>query len=191
MGVVSPSLHFKKELEQEVYNNILIPTIKAMEKEGRPFKGVLYFGLMITQKGVKVIEYNARFGDPEAQAVLPRLKTDLLDIFNAIIDERLADIKIEWDDRAAITVVLASGGYPKAYKTGYEITGLNDIKDKDIYLFHAGTKAENGKVLTNGGRVMAVTALAGNSDEARKKAYSAVEKISFKDMHYRKDIGLI
>lgn len=191
MGVVSPSLHYKKELEQEVYNNILIPTIKAMEKEGRPFKGVLYFGLMITQKGVKVIEYNARFGDPEAQAVLPRLKTDLLDIFNAIIDERLADIKIEWDDRAAITVVLASGGYPKAYKTGYEITGLNDIKDKDIYLFHAGTKAENDKVLTNGGRVMAVTALAGNSDEARKKAYSAVEKISFKDMHYRKDIGLI
>lgn len=188
MGTFSPSRLYTKAMEKECMENIFLPTIKAMEKEGRPFKGVLYFGLMMTEKGVKVIEYNARFGDPETQVVLPRLKTDLVEIMEAVIDERLADINIEWEDNAAVCVVLASGGYPEKYKTGYEIKGLEDVKD--AYVFSAGTKLDGGKLYTAGGRVLGVTAVAENLDAAIKKAYDNVKKISFTDMHYRRDIGI-
>ena len=172
-------------------NNIFLPTIKAMSAEGRPFKGVLYFGLMMTKNGVKVIEYNCRFGDPETQVVLPRLKTDLVEIMEAVIDERLDSVNIEWEDNACVCVVMASGGYPLKYEKGYEITGMDEaLKADGMMIFHAGTKKENGKYLTNGGRVIGVTATAENLDAAIRKAYEGVEKISFKDAHYRKDIGI-
>lgn len=169
---------------------IFKPTIEAMNKEGRPFKGCLYFGLMITPNGPKVIEYNARFGDPEAQVVLPRLKTDLVDICEAVIDETLSDLDIEWYDGAAACVVMASGGYPVKYNKGLEITGLDDKGQvDDAIVYHAGTKYENGKFYTNGGRVLGITAVAPTLDEALKKAYSAVDKINFDGAHYRHDIG--
>ena len=188
MGTFSPSRLYTKEKEEECMQNIFLPTIRAMQQEGRPFKGVLYFGLMMTEKGVKVIEYNARFGDPETQVVLPRLKTDLVEIMEAVIDERLADLDIEWFDNAAVCVVLASGGYPEKYQTGYEINGLEQASG--WLLFHAGTKKENGKTLTAGGRVLGVTATADSLDAAIKKAYEGVSKIHFQDMHYRRDIGI-
>ena len=188
MGTFSPSRLYTKEKAEECMQNIFLPTIRAMQAEGRPFKGVLYFGLMMTEKGVKVIEYNARFGDPETQVVLPRLKTDLVDIMEAVIDERLSELPVEWEDNAAVCVVLASGGYPEKYQTGYEIEGLENAAD--WLLFHAGTKKENGKLLTAGGRVLGVTATAENLDAAIKKAYEGVSKIHFRDMHYRRDIGM-
>ncbi|HOQ00369.1 MAG TPA: phosphoribosylamine--glycine ligase [Acetivibrio clariflavus] len=191
MGTFSPSRIYTKEMEDYCMEKIFKPTVDAMNKEGRKFKGVLYFGLMITADGPKVLEYNARFGDPETQVVIPRLKTDLVDIFNAVIDERLDEVDIEWEDNAAVCVIMASGGYPKEYKTGYEITGLDEAqKDKNIVVFHAGTKFEDGKYYTSGGRVLGVTAVESNLDLAIKKAYEGVSKISFKDMHYRKDIGI-
>ena len=188
MGTFSPSRLYTPEIAEECMNNIFIPTINAMVAEGRTFKGVLYFGLMMTANGVKVIEYNARFGDPETQVVLPRLETDLVDIMEACIDERLSDIDIKWSDNAAVCVVLASGGYPVKYKSGYEISGLDSVKD--AYIFHAGTKMENGKFLTAGGRVLGITAVAENLDAAIEKAYKNVSKVSFTDVHYRKDIGI-
>lgn len=191
MGTFSPSRIYTKEMEDYCMEKIFKPTVDAMSKEGRKFKGVLYFGLMITADGPKVLEYNARFGDPETQVVIPRLKTDLVDIFNAVIDEKLDEINIEWEDNAAVCVIMASGGYPKEYKTGYEITGLDEAqKDENIVVFHAGTKYEEGKFLTAGGRVLGVTAVEANLDLAIKKAYEGVAKISFKDMHFRKDIGI-
>jgi len=191
MGTFSPSRIYTKEMEDYCMEKVFKPTVDAMNKEGRKFKGVLYFGLMITADGPKVLEYNARFGDPETQVVIPRLKTDIVDIFNAIIDEKLDEVNIEWEDNAAVCVIMASGGYPKEYKTGYEITGLDEAqKDKNIVVFHAGTKFEDGKYLTSGGRVLGVTAVESNLDLAIKKAYEGVSKISFKDMHYRKDIGI-
>lgn len=190
MGTISPNPYYTDALAEECYNTIFVPTIEAMAKEGRPFKGCLYFGLMMTPNGPKVIEYNARFGDPEAQVVLPRLKTDLVDICEAIIDERLSDIDIEWYDGAAACVVMASGGYPVAYKKGIEISGLDENGGVEgAVVYHAGTKLENDKFLTNGGRVLGVTARADNLDEALEKAYKAVEKIHFDGAHYRKDIG--
>lgn len=188
MGTFSPSRLYTKAMEEECMRNIFLPTMNAMNSEGRTFKGVLYFGLMMTKDGVKVIEYNARFGDPETQVVLPRLKTDLVEIMEAVIDEKLADINIEWEDNAAVCVVLASGGYPVKYASGYEIGGLD--KTEDVYIFHAGTKYKDGKMYTAGGRVLGVTAMAENIDAAREKAYKNVEKISFTDMHFRKDIGI-
>lgn len=191
MGTFSPSRLYDAAKAEECMNNIFLPTIKAMAAEGRPFKGVLYFGLMMTKDGVKVIEYNARFGDPETQVVLPRLKTDIIEIFEAVIDERLDDLEIEWEDNAAVCVVLASGGYPVKYEKGYEISGLDELKnEKDITVFHAGTKQDGGKFVTAGGRVLGVTATADNLDEAIKRAYEGVKKVSFKDMHYRTDIGI-
>ena len=191
MGTFSPSRLYDDAKAAECMENIFLPTIKAMAAEGRPFKGVLYFGLMMTADGVKVIEYNARFGDPETQVVLPRLKTDLVEIMNAVIDERLDEIEIEWEDNAAVCVVMASGGYPLDYKKGYEITGIDEVnKADDMVVFHAGTKLEDGKILTNGGRVLGITAVAENLDAAIKRAYEGVEKVSFKDAHYRKDIGI-
>ena len=191
MGTFSPSRLYDKAKADECMENIFLPTIKAMAAEGRPFKGVLYYGLMMTQNGVKVIEYNCRFGDPETQVVLPRLKTDLVEIMEAVIDERLDEIEIEWEDNAAVCVVMASGGYPVDYKKGYEISGLDEVaKESDITVFHAGTAVKDGKMVTNGGRVLGVTAVAENLDAAIKRSYEAVEKISFTDAHYRRDIGI-
>jgi phosphoribosylamine--glycine ligase len=192
MGTFSPSRVYTDEVADECMKNIYLPTIAAMQKEGRKFKGILYFGLMLTAEGVKVIEYNARFGDPEAQVVLPRLKTDFLDIIEAVIDERLDEIDIEWDDNAAVCMILASGGYPVKYATGYEITGIEEVEKNDGFtIYHAGTKLdENGKFITSGGRVLGVTAVDKDLPSAIKKVYSQIDKISFKDMFYRKDIGV-
>ena len=190
MGTISPNPYYTDAIAKECMDTIFIPTIEAMNKEGRTFKGCLYFGLMITPNGPKVIEYNARFGDPEAQVVLPRLKTDLVDICEAVIDEKLSDLDIEWDNGAAACVVMASGGYPVSYKKGIEMFGLNDNGGVDgAIVYHAGTKYENGKFYTNGGRVLGVTATADTLDEALEKAYAAVEKISVEGAHYRHDIG--
>ncbi len=188
MGTFSPSAIYTPEIEKEVMNNIILPTLDAMNREGRTFKGVLYFGLMLTSDGVKVVEYNARFGDPETQVVLPRLKTDLADIFNAVVDGTLDKLNIEWSDEACVCVVMASGGYPENYEKGKAIT-IGDL-DKDILLFHAGTKLQDGKLVTSGGRVLGVTALGKDINEAREKAYANVEKISFDGAFYRKDIGI-
>lgn len=190
MGTISPNPHYTDEIAEKCMETIFKPTIEAMNKEGRTFKGCLYFGLMITPDGPKVIEYNARFGDPEAQVVLPRLKTDLVDICEAVIDQKLSDLDIEWKDGAAACVVMASGGYPVAYKKGIEMFGMDEKGQVDgAIVYHAGTKYENGKFYTNGGRVLGVTATADTLDEALAKAYAAVEKISFEGAHYRKDIG--
>ena len=191
MGTFSPSRLYGEEKAEECMKNIFLPTIKAMSAEGRPFKGVLYFGLMMTEKGVKVIEYNCRFGDPETQVVLPRLKTDLVDIMEAVIDEKLDGVNIEWEDNAAVCVVMASGGYPVSYKKGYEISGIAEAEAVDgITVFHAGTKLDGEKALTNGGRVLGVTATAKTLDDAIAKAYNGVEKISFTDEFHRTDIGV-
>lgn len=190
MGTISPNPYYTDEMAEICQNTIFEPTVKAMVAEGRPFKGCLYFGLMLTPKGPKVIEYNARFGDPETQVVLPRLKTDLVDIINAVIDEKLDEINIEWSNEATACVVMASGGYPEAYKKGIEITGLNDKGNVDgATVYHAGTVYKDGKFYTNGGRVLGVTASAPTLDEALEKAYTAVNKIHFDGAHYRKDIG--
>lgn len=188
MGTFSPSKIYTDSLAKEVYDTVIVPTMEAMNAENRTFKGVLYFGLMLTDKGIKVLEYNARFGDPETQVVLPRLKTDLLEIFNAIIDERLSEINIEWNDDAAVCVILASGGYPENYAKGVpiEIGKLDD----GIILFHAGTAFKDGRLVTNGGRVIGVTALGDTIEDARKKAYKNIENIKFDKMHYRTDIGV-
>ena len=191
MGTFSPSRLYDAAKAEECMNNIFLPTIKAMATEGRPFKGVLYFGLMMTADGVKVIEYNCRFGDPETQVVLPRLKTDLVEIMNAVIDERLDEIDIEWADNAAVCVVMASGGYPVSYEKGFEITGIEDANAMDdVIVFHAGTKLENGKFLNNGGRVLGVTAVDDDLDKAIKSAYDAVGKITWKYEFHRSDIGI-
>lgn len=190
MGTFSPSRVYADEVADECMKNIFIPTMNAMNAEGRTFKGVLYFGLMKTADGVKVIEYNCRFGDPETQVVLPRLKSDLFDIFNAVVDGKLDEIDIEWEDNACVCVVLASGGYPKSYKKGYKINGLDDAEAQGAIVFHAGTKLENGDILTNGGRVLGITALGDNLDEAIKNAYEYVKLVDFKDAHYRHDIGI-
>lgn len=188
MGTFSPSKIYTDSLAKEVYDTVIVPTMEAMNAENRTFKGVLYFGLMLTDKGIKVLEYNARFGDPETQVVLPRLKTDLLEIFNAIIDERLSEINIEWNDDAAVCVILASGGYPEKYAKGVpiEIGKLDD----GIILFHAGTAFKDSQLVTNGGRVIGVTALGDTIEGARKKAYKNIENIKFDKMHYRTDIGV-
>lgn len=190
MGTISPNPYYTDEIAKECMDKIFVPTIKAMNQEGRTFKGCLYFGLMLTPTGPKVIEYNARFGDPEAQVVLPRLDTDLVDICQAVIDEKLSDIDIKWKKGAAACVVIASGGYPVDYEKGKEISGLDENGQVEgTIVYHAGTKYENGKFYTNGGRVLGVTAVADDLDSALEKAYGAVSKISFEDMHYRTDIG--
>lgn len=188
MGTFTPCPFYDKEIADEVRNKIMLPTVAAMNAEGRPFKGVLYFGLMRTKEGMKVVEYNSRFGDPETQVVLPMLKTDLMEIFEAVTDERLADIKIEWEEGACVCVVLASGGYPVKYEKGKEIT-IGDL-DEGVFLYHAGTKRENGVLKTDGGRVLGVCAKGKTVAEAREKAYANVKKIHFDGMHYRTDIGI-
>lgn len=188
MGTFSPSKIYTDSLAKEVYETVIVPTMNAMNAENRKFKGVLYFGLMLTDKGIKVLEYNARFGDPETQVVLPRLKTDLLEIFSAIIDEKLEDINIEWNDNAAVCVILASGGYPEKYAKGVPIK-IGELDD-GVILYHAGTAFKDGELVTNGGRVIGVTALGKTIEDARKKAYKNIENIKFDNMHYRTDIGV-
>lgn len=189
MGTFSPSRHYTGEIHDICMKRIFVPTIDAMNDEGRPFKGVIFFGLILTEDGPKVLEYNARFGDPETQVVLPRLENDLLEVFEAVIDEKLDTIKLSWKNDTAVCVVMASGGYPGSYAKGYEISGLDSL-DEDIIVFHAGTRKESNKYYTNGGRVLGVTALAENMEKARGKAYRAVSHISFRDAHYRQDIGI-
>ncbi|MFR8229023.1 MAG: phosphoribosylamine--glycine ligase [Anaeromassilibacillus sp.] len=192
MGTISPNPHYTEAMAQTCMETIFVPTIRAMQEEGRPFKGCLYFGLMLTPDGPKVIEYNSRFGDPEAQVVLPRMKTDLVDVMQAVIEERLEEQPIEWYDGAAACIVMASGGYPASYPKGLEITGLDENGQvADAVVYHAGTKLENGKFYTNGGRVLGVTAKGATLEEALKKAYAAVDKIHFDGAHYRHDIGKI
>ena len=189
MGTVSPNPYYTEDVAKECMEKIFIPTIEAMNKEGRTFKGCLYFGLMITPKGPKVIEYNCRFGDPETQVVLPRLKTDIMDIFEAINNETLSDLDIEWDERACTCVIMASGGYPKSYPKGIEINGLTNGQLDGVTVYHAGTKLVDGKLVTSGGRVLGVTAMGDTLEKALEKSYAAVKKITFDGAHYRKDIG--
>lgn len=190
MGTVSPNPFYDEEMADRCMREIFLPTVEAMNKEGCPFKGCLYFGLMLTADGPKVIEYNARFGDPETQVVLPRLETDLLDIVEAVIDERLSQLDIKWSEKSAACVVMASGGYPGSYKKGIEITGLDDKGQVEgAVVYHAGTAFKDGKFLTAGGRVLGVTALGDDLEDALDAAYEAVGKISFDGAHFRKDIG--
>ena len=189
MGTVSPNPYYTQEVAKECMDKIFMPTINAMNNEGRTFKGCLYFGLMITPKGPKVIEYNCRFGDPETQVVLPRLKTDIVDIFEAIDNETLSDLDVEWSDDACACVIMASGGYPKSYPKGIEMTGLSNGQLDGVTVYHAGTKLQDNKLVTSGGRVLGVTALGDTLENALKKSYDAVEKIHFEGAHYRRDIG--
>lgn len=186
MGAFAPSQAYTPAIAKEVYDNILIPTINAMNSEGRVFKGVLYFGLMMTKSGVKVLEYNARFGDPETQAVLPLLDGDLYKIMNAIIDGKLADTEVRFMDKSAVCVVMASGGYPEAYEKGKKIT-IGDTGE--AYVYHAGTAIKGGELVTNGGRVLGITAIGNDIEDARVKAYYAVDNIHFDGAHARRDIG--
>lgn len=189
MGTVSPNPYYTDAVAAECMEKIFMPTIQAMNAEGRTFKGCLYFGLMITPKGPKVIEYNCRFGDPETQVVLPRLKTDIIDIFEAINNETLSDLNIEWSDDACACVVIASGGYPKSYPKGLEITGLENGQHDGVIVYHAGTALADNRLVTSGGRVLGVTALGSDLQEALNKSYKAVEEIDFENKHFRKDIG--
>lgn len=191
MGTFSPSRVYTSELAEECMNTIFKPTVDALNAEGRTFKGIIFFGLMLTPKGMKVIEYNARFGDPETQVVLPRLKSDLMEIFEACVDGTLDKVNVEWEDNGTACVVLASGGYPESYTKGYEITGLDDAKKApNIVVFHAGTALKDGKFVTNGGRVLGITGIGKNLNEAIKIAYEGVKLVDFKDKHFRTDIGV-
>ena len=190
MGAVSPVPCYTEEIHDRCVKEIFEPTVAAMNAEGCTFKGVLYCGLMLTENGPKVIEYNCRFGDPETQVVLPRLESSLLEIMLAITEERLSEVDVVWDKGACVTVVLASGGYPGKYQTGFEISGIEEAEKAGGLVFHAGTKSgENGAVLTSGGRVLAVSAKADDLDSALANAYAAAEKIDFEGKHFRTDIG--
>ena len=190
MGTFSPSPFYTKEVDEFCREHIYQPTVDAMRAEGREFKGVIFFGLMLTPNGPRVVEYNARFGDPETQVVLPRMKNDIVDVFEACIDGTLDKIDLQFEDNAAVCVVLASDGYPEHYEKGFVITGLESFKDKDgYYAFHAGTKLSDGKVVTNGGRVLGVTAKGADLKQARANAYAATEWISFENKYMRHDIG--
>lgn len=190
MGTFSPSPFYNDEVEAFCEKYVYQPTIDAMAAEGRPFTGILFTGLMITEDGPKVLEYNARFGDPEAQVVLPRMKNDIIDVMEACIDGKLSEVELEFEDNAAVCVVLASDGYPEKYDKGFEIKGLETFKDKDgYYVFHAGTKFDDGKIVTNGGRVLGVVAKGENLKAARANAYKATEWIDFENKYKRNDIG--
>ena len=191
MGTLSPNPCYTPEVAKECMEKIFIPTMEAMNKEGRTFEGCLYFGLMITPKGPKVIEYNCRFGDPETQVVLPMLEGDLYEIFDAIYEHRLSDVDIKWADGSCACVIMASGGYPESYKKGIPMKGFDSKGQIDgCFVYHAGTKiSDDGEFLTNGGRVIGVTAKGASLEEALDNAYKGVEKISFEGAHYRKDIG--
>ncbi len=191
MGTFSPSPFFTDEIRRICDEKIFRPTVDAMKSEGREFRGVLYFGLMLTEDGPKVVEYNTRFGDPETQVILPRMKTDIIDVFEACMNGTLDRIRIEFADNAAVCVVLASGGYPVSYEKGKVIHGLEHFRDRDdIFCFHAGTKFDDrGRIVTSGGRVLGVTALGSDLKDARNRAYEAVKYIDFEKMYLRHDIG--
>lgn len=190
MGTFSPSPFYTREVEAFCEKYIFQPTVDAMAAEGRAFKGIIFFGLMLTPKGPRVLEYNARFGDPEAQVVLPRMKNDIVEVFEACIDGTLDKIDLQFEDNACVCVVLASDGYPVKYEKGYEIRGLENFKDKDgYYVFHAGSAFRDGKIVTNGGRVLGVTAKGENLKVARANAYEAVKWIDFDNKYCRNDIG--
>lgn len=190
MGTFSPSPFYNDEVEAFCEKYVYQSTIDAMASEGRPFTGILFTGLMITEDGPKVLEYNARFGDPEAQVVLPRMKNDIIDVMEACIDGKLSDVELEFEDNAAVCVVLASDGYPEKYDKGFEIKGLDTFKDKDgYYVFHAGTKFDGDKIVTNGGRVLGVVVKGENLKAARANAYKATEWIDFANKYKRNDIG--
>lgn len=190
MGTFSPSPFYTDEVDAFCHKYIYQATVDAMAAEGRPFKGVIFFGLMLTQDGPKVLEYNARFGDPEAQVVLPRMKNDMIDVAEACIDGTLDRLELSFEDNAAVCVILASEGYPVSYGKGFEITGLTNFDDKDgYYCFHAGTALKDGKIVTNGGRVLGVTAKGATLKEARANAYEAAEWVHFDHSYMRRDIG--
>jgi phosphoribosylamine--glycine ligase len=191
MGTFSPSPFYTKEVDEFCQKYIYQATVDAMASEGRPFKGIIFFGLMLTPEGPRVLEYNARFGDPEAQVVLPRMKNDIIDVMEACVDGTLERIKLEFEDNAAVCVVLASKGYPVKYEKGYEISGLEVFKTMEgYYCFHAGTKfSEGGKIVTNGGRVLGITAKGATLQQARENAYKATEWVNFENKYMRHDIG--
>jgi phosphoribosylamine--glycine ligase len=191
MGAFSPANNWNSKLQARFEAEIMRPLLYGLLQEGINFRGLLYPGLMITSKGPRVLEFNCRFGDPETQALLPRMKSDLLPLLESTIDGKIGACAIEWDARAAVTVVLASAGYPGRYETGKPISGLDDVaKLEDVQIFHAGTKRANGKIRTAGGRVLAVTALGSTIKEARERAYEAVSRIQFENCQYRRDIAL-
>ncbi len=190
MGTFSPSPFYTKEVDDFCEKYVYQATVDAMAKEGREFKGIIFFGLMLTEKGPKVLEYNARFGDPEAQVVIPRLKNDIVEVFEACVDGKLDEVDLQFEDNAAVCVMLASDGYPVSYEKGFPIEGLENFKDKDgYYVFHSGTAMKDGKVVTNGGRVLGVAAKGADLKEARANAYKATEWITFANKYMRHDIG--
>ena len=190
MGTFSPSPFYTKEVEEFCEKYIYQATVDAMKAEGRPFKGVIFFGLMLTEEGPKVLEYNARFGDPEAQVVLPRMKNDIIEVVEACIDGNLDQVDLQFEDNAAVCVVLASAGYPVKYEKGLPITGLDEFKKHEgYYCFHAGTKEEEGQIVTNGGRVLGITAKGKDLKEARANAYAATKWVEFDNKYMRNDIG--
>ncbi len=192
MGSYSPPYFLNSQLEVSVRETIMEPTVKALRQEKRPYKGVLYGGLMVTNNGQKVLEFNARFGDPETQVVLPRLRTDLVGIFIAVVDNKLDQVQVQWSEEACVAVVMASAGYPGSYQTGFPISGLNEV-DRDVMVFHAGTKEgpTPGEVVTSGGRVLTVVATGKDLTEAREKVYNNMARIRFEGCQYRKDIAEI
>ncbi len=190
MGTFSPSPFYTKEVDAFCQKHIYQATLDAMAAEGRPYKGVIFFGLMLTQDGPKVLEYNARFGDPEAQVVLPRMKNDIIEVMEACVDGRLDEIELAFEDNAAVCVMLASGGYPLSYEKGFPIEGLEAFEGKeDYYCFHSGTAFRDGKIVTNGGRVLGITAKGDDLKKARSKAYEAVQWVTFEKQYMRHDIG--
>ncbi|MBQ4529730.1 MAG: phosphoribosylamine--glycine ligase [Lachnospiraceae bacterium] len=190
MGTFSPSPFYTEEVDEFCKKYVYQKTVDAMAAEGRPFTGIIFFGLMLTEKGPRVLEYNARFGDPEAQVVLPRMKNDIIDVMESCIDGKLDEIDLEFEDNAAVCVVLASEGYPVKYDKGLPIKGLENFKDKEgYYVFHAGTALKNGQIVTNGGRVLGVTAKGANLKEARANAYEATKWVEFDNKYCRSDIG--
>ncbi len=190
MGAYSPALILTEKLYKTIENRIIDPVIRGMQKSGTPFKGVLYAGLMITFDGPMVLEFNVRFGDPETQAILPRMKSDIVELMLASCDGQVGNVKLEWDKRSCVCVVMSSGGYPDEYEKGKEISGLKDAeKIEDTVVFHAGTKKEDGKIVTSGGRVLGVTSLGNGIEKAIEQVYNAVDKINFERCFFRRDIG--
>jgi phosphoribosylamine--glycine ligase len=191
MGAFSPAEEWSDQLQTQFDDRIMRPLLQGLRNNNVSFRGLLFPGLMVTEQGTRVLEFNCRFGDPETQAILPRMKSDLLQLLDATIDGQLDKMKIDWDERVAVTVVMASGGYPEKYETGKIISGLDEAaKAKDIQVFHAGTRNANGDIVTSGGRVLAITALGATRAEARQRVYDAVAKIHFDGCHYRRDIAL-